>query len=224
MTGLSPSVPPVSIYCTTRGAELDVPCPAIDIPCAGSGSLPPAQLAQISPAVTPVEFLTWILSQGTNKKSWRDPSAAQQSTSHLHHPLLSITIWDPLRGLPLTFKSPQPSSGQQPLLKFFFFFFPSLLFFSKFEDLIAKNTTSSVTTSPRSSPHSQQSNPCWICLSLGAQGHGCSEGKATQAAGVWHRSGTRAPGGQGRAPRSVFTQLWLQACREGISRTLGLPA
>lgn len=63
-------------------------------------------------------------------------------------------------------------------------FFSSLLFFSKFQDLIAKNTTSSVTTSPRSSPHSQQSNPCWICLSLGAQGHGCLEGKATQAAGA----------------------------------------
>ena len=39
--------------------------------------------------------------------------------------------------------------------------------FSKFQELIAKNKTSNVTTSPQSSPHSQQSISCWIFLSLG---------------------------------------------------------
>lgn len=83
MTGPGPSVLPVSIYCMTRGAELDVPCPAIDIPCVGSESLPPAQFAQISPAVTPVEFLTRILSQDTNKKLERPFSSP---TKHITSP------------------------------------------------------------------------------------------------------------------------------------------
>lgn len=56
-----------------------------------------------------------------------------------------------------------------------------LIFFSSsyfFQSLIAKNTMSSIT----SSPHSQQSNSCWICLSLGTQACWCLEGNAMQAA------------------------------------------
>lgn len=56
-------------------------------------------------------------------------------------------------------------------------------FFSKIQKLIAKNSMSSVTTSLQNSPHSQQSISCWFCLPLGAQGHWCLKGKATQALG-----------------------------------------
>lgn len=91
-----------------------------------------------------------------------------------------------------------------------------LAIFSKFQELIAKNTTSSVTTSPPSSPHSQQSISCWICLSLGTQGHWCLEEKATQAARALASLGHTCPR-EVRAGQSG-------SCKAGIGRTLGVGA